>query len=189
MKNVSLNENSYVSLFILRGLVRYISVMTQEEFTYIANEIRAKAVEIAGQFGYAMEDAEDIAQDVMLKLWSLHEQISDAAHLKASAAIVAKRVCIDKWRTTRQHVKIDDTMKIVDENTLHDRLEYTELEHWLDEQIGNLPSTSGMVLRMRQLEYRELDEIADILGIKPTSVSTLLSRARRELYNKLKRKN
>jgi RNA polymerase sigma-70 factor (ECF subfamily) len=46
-----------------------------------------------------------------------------------------------------------------------------------------------MVLRMRQLEHRELSEIADILGIRQTSVSTLLSRARHELLNKLKRRN
>ena len=48
-----------------------------------ASETRAKAVSIAGQFGYGLDDAEDIAQDVMLKLWNLHEQLKDAAHLKA----------------------------------------------------------------------------------------------------------
>ena len=80
-------------------------------------------------------------------------------------------------------------MPIVDEDTMHDQLEYTELVKWLDGQIDNLPSTAGMILRMRQLEHRELNEIADILGIKQTSVSTLLSRARNELLNKLKRRN
>ncbi len=77
--------------------------MTQKEFTYMAGETRAKAVSIAGQFGYAQDDAEDIAQDVMLKLWSLHEQLNDVAHLNASAVITTKRVCIDRWRTTHQH--------------------------------------------------------------------------------------
>ena len=173
----------------MRGLVRYISVMTQEEFIYIANDIRAKALEIAGQFGYALDDAEDIAQEVMLKLWCLLEQFIDAAHLKAAAVIIARRVCIDKWRTTQQHAELEGTLPIVDEDTLYDKLEYKELEQWLDKQIDNLPSTSGMILRMRQLEHRELREIADILGIKPSSVSTLLSRARRELFNKLKRRN
>ena len=79
-------------------------------------------------------------------------------------------------------------MSIVDEDTPQDQQEYNELEKWLDEQIDSLPSTSGMVLRMRQLEHRELSEIADILGIRQTSVSTLLSRARHELLNKLKRR-
>ena len=87
--------------------------MTQKEFTYMASEMRAKAVSIAGQFGYAQDDAEDIAQDVMLKLWNLHEQLNDAAHLKASAVITTKRVCIDRWRTAHQHAEITVTMPLI----------------------------------------------------------------------------
>ena len=176
-------------MFNFLQVIRYINVMTQKEFTYLAGETRTKAVSIAGQFGYVQDDAEDIAQDVMLKLWSLHEQFNDATHLKASVFITTKRVCIDRWRTAHQHAKIAVTMPLIDEDSLHDRLEYTELEHWIGEQIDRLPSTAGTVLRMRQLEHRELGEIADILGIQQTSVSTLLSRARNELLNKLKRRN
>ena len=136
-----------------------------------------------------MEDAEDIAQDVMLKLWCLHEKMDDAARLKASVAIITKQVCIDKWRTTHIPTRVGDIMPIVDEDSLYDKLEYAELEQWMKEQIENLPSTSSIVLRMRQLEHRELGEIAEILNIRQTSVSTLLSRARNELLNKLKRRN
>ena len=163
--------------------------MTQEEFTHIANEMRRKSVSIAQGFGYGLEDAEDIAQDVMLKLWCLHEKMDDAARLKASVAIITKQVCIDKWRTTHIQTRVGDTMPIVDEDSLYDKLEYAELEQWMKEQIDNLPSTSSIVLRMRQLEHRELSEIAEILDIRQTSVSTLLSRARNELLNKLKRRN
>ena len=176
-------------LFNFVWFFRYISVMTQEEFIHIANETRAKAVSIAQQFGYAQDDAEDIAQDVMLKLWCLHEKIDDTKRLKASVAITTKHVCIDRWRTTHIHAEMNDTMPVLDENTLYDRLEHAELEQWMDKQIDNLPTTSRIVLTMRQLEHRELSEIADILGIKQTSVSTLLSRARNELMNKLKRRN
>ena len=95
----------------------------------MASEMREKVVSIAGQFGYGQDDAEDIAQDVMLKLWNLHEQLNDATHLKASAAITTKRVCIDRWRTARQHTEIAHTMPLIDEDSLHDRLEYSELEH------------------------------------------------------------
>lgn len=163
--------------------------MTQEEFTHIANEMRRKSVSVAQGFGYGLEDAEDIAQDVMLKLWCLHEKMDDAARLKASVTIITKQVCIDKWRTTHIQTRVGDIMPIVDEDSLYDKLEYAELEQWMKEQIDNLPSTSSIVLRMRQLEHRELGEIAEILNIRQTSVSTLLSRARNELLNKLKRRN
>ena len=164
-------------------------VMTHEDFKYMANETRAKAVSVAEKFGYSQVDAEDIAQDVMLRLWNLHEQFTNASHLKASATITTRHACIDRWRTTHHHKEIDNAIPIADEDTLYDRLEYAELKEWLEEQINHLPSTSATVLRMRQLEHREISEIADILGIRPSSVSTLLSRARNELLIKLKRRN
>ena len=163
--------------------------MTQEDFKNMANGMRTKAVSVAEKFGYSEYDAEDIAQDVMLRLWSLHEQFTNAAHLKASAAITAQHTCIDRWRTTHQHKEIDNAIPITDEDTLYNQLEYAELKNWLEEQIEHLPSTSATVLKMRQLEHREVSEIADILGIRPSSVSTLLSRARNELLIKLKRRN
>lgn len=169
--------------------IRYISEMTQKEFTHIANEMRQMSVSVAQRFGYGQEDAEDIAQDVMLKLWCLHEKIDNAARMKASVAITTKHLCIDKWRSTHTYAGTDNIKPLIDESSLFDKLEYAELEQWMNEQIDNLPSTSGIVLRMRQLEHRELGEIAEILGIRQSSVSTLLSRARIELLNKLKRRN
>ena len=118
--------------------------MTQEEFTCKASEIRAKAVSIAERFGYGTDDAEDIAQDVMLRLWSLREQLTDATHLNASAILTTKRACIDRWRTTRQYKELDEATPLMDDDTPHDHLEYAELEQWLYKQIDSLPSTSGI---------------------------------------------
>ena len=176
-------------MFNFGVFLRYINRMTQEEFTHIASEMRRNAVSAAQKYGFAPDDAEDIAQDVMLKLWCLHEKIGDAARLRASVAITTKHVCIDRWRTTHLNADVDSAMPLVDEHSLYDQLEYAELEQWMNEQIDRLPTTSRIVLTMRQLEHRELSEIADILGIRQASVSTLLARARRELITKLKRRN
>ena len=179
----------FVSLFNFCVFFRYINRMTQEEFTHIASEMRANAVSVALKCGVAPADAEDIAQDVMLKLWYLHEKMDDATRMKGLVAITTRHVCIDRWRTARTHAEVGSMMPLVDEGSLYDRLEYAELEQWMNDQIDALPNTSRIVLTMRQLERRELSEIADILGIKQTSVSTLLARARNELMNKLKRRN
>lgn len=176
-------------MFNFEKCFRYIIEMTQEEFTYTARDIRAQSVSAALQFGYAQDDAEDIAQDVMIKLWCMHESLNDVSHLKACTMITTKHICIDKWRTSPVHTESVDTTVVVDEDSLYDILEYSELEQWLNEMIESLPSTTKAVLTMRQLEHRSLDEIADILGIRKTSVSTLLSRARNELMNKLKKRN
>ena len=163
--------------------------MTQEEFTHNATQMRSRSVAIAKSFGYALGDAEDIAQDVMLKLWCLHKDLHDVKHLQASVTISTRQMCIDKWRAAQRYADLDESLPVIDEDSLYDPLEYADLERWMTEQIDQLPSTAGIVLRMRQLEHRELSEIASILGIQQSSVSTLLSRARNELLHKLKQRN
>ena len=163
--------------------------MEESAFEHQARQWRQKALSVSRSCGADETEAEDIAQDVMLKLWCLHEKMDDMAHMKASVAITTRHVCIDRWRTMHVHADVDNAMPIVDEDSQYDRLEYAELEQWMDKQIDLLPTTSRIVLTMRQLEHRELSEIADILGIKQSSVSTLLARARNELMNKLIRRN
>ena len=125
----------------------------------------------------------------MLKLWGMHEAVECGSRIVAYVGIMAKHCCIDRIRTRRSDVRLDDTIEVVSNESQADMLEYKELETWLDKRISNLPSTSGIILRMRQIENRELDEIASILGISKASVSTLLSRARRQLLDELKRRN
>ena len=160
--------------------------MTQKDFEHIAPAMRAKALAVAHGFGFSTDEAEDVAQDVLLKLWCVHERLTLEVSL---AAVAAKRCCIDKVRLRHHEEEIDEYTVPLETSNQHDQLEYEELERWLFRQIDQLPSSCSIILRMRQLEHRELDEIATLLGITKSSVSTLLSRARRQLLQELKRRN
>ena len=61
-----------------------------------------------------------------------------------------------------------------------------EDEQWLQERIRDLPPTLHAVLHMRQVEHCDNAKIAGILGIKESSVSTLLARARRQLLEEIR---
>jgi RNA polymerase sigma-70 factor (ECF subfamily) len=68
-------------------------------------------------------------------------------------------------------------------------LETKENEEWLTRKLEQLPTTQRTLLYMRQVERRSHEEIASLLGIEITSVSTLLARARRSLLEDIKRRN
>ena len=68
-------------------------------------------------------------------------------------------------------------------------LEAQEDDRWLKQQLRSLPSTEYTILRMRQVEGLTNEEIACRLGLESTSVSTLLSRARRSLLEEIRKKN
>lgn len=175
-------------MFNFAFAIRYISEMTPKEFEHKAKLMRAKALAVACKF-LPKEEAEDVAQDVMLKLWSMHERIGEDDPVEALAGIAAQHECIDRWRLRHEAEDIEQAYTLTDERDQHKALEYKELEEWLLRQISQMPSTYGIIIRMRQLEYRDLDEIANLLGITKASVSTLLSRARHQLLELMKRRN
>lgn len=148
--------------------------------------MRRKAVHVACQFGLPMEEAEDVAQDVMLKLWCMHKDIGAQDPVEVLAAMMARRCCIDRWRLRKQEDDEEDALHLLNEDDPQTLLEHKELEAWLFQRIDHLPSTTGIILRMRLLEHRKTNEIATLLGISKASVATLLSRARRQLWNELR---
>lgn len=47
--------------------------MNQKEFENIAKQLRLRSLAVAHGFSFDTDEAEDVAQDAMLKLWGLHE--------------------------------------------------------------------------------------------------------------------
>ena len=182
-------EKSCIFLFRFAKLFVIVGEMTPKEFEHKVKEMRTQALNAARGFGLPMEEAEDVAQDVMLRLWAIHERIGVQDPVGWLARIAAKHACIDWFRGRHQAKDFEQSEADVGGLTPHDALEYQELEKWLLRQIEQLPTTCGIVLRMRQLEHREVEEIATLLGITKPTVSTLLSRARHQLLEQLKRRN
>ena len=80
--------------------------MTENEFIHIVPQLRQIALQISQGYGVGSEEAEDIAQDAMLKLWAIKEDIQSAAHAKGSMGCIAKHLCIDFFRK-RKMISID----------------------------------------------------------------------------------
>jgi RNA polymerase sigma-70 factor (ECF subfamily) len=173
-------------LFKFAVLIRYIGEMTQKEFEHIAGQMHSKALRVARIYVALEADAEDVAGDVMLKLWAMHEKVPPDDKVEHLVGILTRNRAIDLLRTHKQERSLNESYEYLEEKNQHDELEYKELEQWLEREIDRLPPTNAIILRMRQLEHRELEEIASLLGITKSSVSTLLARARRQLLERIK---
>ena len=161
--------------------------MTPKEFEHRVMVMRSQALSAARQFGLSTEEAEDVAQDVMLRLWVMHERIRAKDTAGWLARIAARHACIDRLRM-RDREQFELSEADIERGTPYDALEYKELEQWFFQEIEQLPTTCGIILRMRQLEHRDINEIATLIGITPESVSSLLSRARRQLIEKYEKR-
>ena len=159
-------------------------------------QLRNIALGYARRYLQCGDDANDAASDAMLKLWAVHDSLRDTAHATRLSAVVARNISIDMLRRQRQ-VSIDTSevstswlmRQQSNDATPDSQLEWKEDEQWLRQRIEQLPPREMQVMSLRQTERRTNEEIATILGISKESVATVLSSARRKLFNQIKERN
>ena len=162
--------------------------MDKTAFEQQARTWREKALSVSMSCGAGRDEAEDIAQDVMLRLWQMHDELERYRSIEALAALMAKHLLRNHQRRKPSET-LDEAMIISLKTSPLDELEMKEDDVWLTKRLELLPTTQRTLLYMWQVERRSHEEIARLLGIETTSVSTLLARARRSLLEDIKRRN
>ena len=128
--------------------------MTTEEFQYNAEVLRQQLVSIARKYVGNTDEAEDVAQDAMVKLWLMHDKL--VAPIGGIASVLTRNLCIDNLR--RKHATVDIS-RLPEEEDFSDDGE--QIEQML-QIIDTLPSTQRTILKMRHLQGMEMREIAHL---------------------------
>ena len=165
--------------------------MDRQEFEKSVPLLRLRFHKVALSYLSDENEAEDIVQDTLLKLWMARDKISNAkGGIESLGATIAKNLSIDRLRELKRHPH--DGLA---DNHIHHyaanaqaRLEEKENENWIKTVVGALPDKYRAVLQMRQVEQMEFSEIAAVMGTTETSVRTILSRARAKLMEQIKQR-
>lgn len=156
--------------------------MSQERFKAEILPIRDKLFHIAHKLLQEEEDAEDAVQEVLLKLWQTRDSLDRYDNAAAFATTVTKNHCLDKLRVKKRTDSLDDTHHLRES---HDnpylQLERSNTEEILRRIIKQLPQLQQEIIRMKDMEEYEVEEIAEITGTKPDAVRMNLSRARKKV--------
>ena len=101
--------------------------MTQQEFEHIAQQLRPLLLHIGQQFFGNSDNAEDIAQETLMRLWQLRDRIEQKVELEPLAIRMAKNLCISEWRRrqVRNSVSLSKQEAITNE-TISRQLEANE---------------------------------------------------------------
>ena len=159
--------------------------MTIDAFNQQAPQLRQLALKAAAVAGADSDTAEDVAQETMLRLWQMRDD-PRLYNPEGYATVIARHLALSHQRH-KPPLPLDEqqTSSQISPSPLEIIMQ-REDEQWLQERIRNLPPTQHAVLHMRQVEHRTSIQIAKILGIKETSVNTLLARARRQLLEEIR---
>ena len=169
-------------------IVKRKKTMERIAFEQRARTWREKAYSVSRGCGAGRDEAEDIAQDVMLRLWQMHDELERYQSVEAIVTIMARHQLRNHQRRKPDEA-LDEAKLIRIEASPQVIMEIKEDEAWLERKLQQMPTTQRTLLYMRQVERRSHEEIAQLLGIETTSVSTLLARARHTLLEEIKRRN
>ena len=161
--------------------------MTQD-FSIFLN-LRPTLVRVAYTFFRNWEDAEDVVQDVLLKL--LQRGIREGDNIEALAVKAVKNACVSIWRKRRgRRLEGIGTMHI--DLPAMERsdamIEAKDTQDTLLKAISLLPRSERRLILLWQSGI-DSEDIALITGIPVRSVRTMLSSARRHLLDKMEKES
>jgi len=153
--------------------------MTQAEFISLAERYKDTVYRIALNYYGSPYDADDTVQDVMLKLFQRGEPFESEEHARYWLIRVTVNQCKNGLRLARlrRHENLDDVTLSVQFRLPGQSEVYR--------QVMSLPERYRTVLYLFYYEELSVNQIAQLLGVKPTAVTTRLSRARQKLKSKL----
>ena len=122
-------------------------------------------------------EAEDAVQDTFLRVLEKEPTFRDPDHERAWLLTVTANGCKSRLRARRRHptTQLLDTLPAPDRETCE-----------LVEAIQALPANQRAVIHLYYYEGYSTDEIARILGQRPGTVRSHLSRGRETLRKQLK---
>jgi RNA polymerase sigma-70 factor (ECF subfamily) len=128
-------------------------------------------------------EAEDVAQDAMLRLWrQAGDWRSGEAQISTWLYRVTRNLCIDRIRKRRPTAPLEDVAEPPDPApSALDRLAKSEENRVLARAILALPARQHQALVLRHFEGMSNPGIGARLGCSVEAVESLLSRARRRL--------
>lgn len=134
------------------------------------------------------EDAEDVVQDVLMKIWNQGSDLGEKVNVEAWCMRMAKNLSLDRLKSG--HRRFQQQMEVLpeahDPQLTPDRItEQAELMKRIHQLIAQLPEKQRMVIQLRDIEGHSYQEIADMIEISLDQVKVNLFRARKQLRKQL----
>ena len=141
-------------------------------------------------------DAEDIAQQVFVRIWKNAKRYEPRAKFTTWLLKITRNLVFNELRRRSRHPAIplqsetdEEERPIKDEHVITPdaSLLNEELQQAVDAAIANLPEAQRLAVILRRYEELSYEEIAETLDQSVSAVKSLLFRARTELRSALGR--
>src|SRR5262245_14604158 len=153
-----------------------------------------KVFNVAYKFVGKHDEAEDLTQDIFLKIFKALDTFDRRANFQTWIISISRNLCIDHYRSVRKErqtiardVDASDLQPASRERGPYAAAEHQDLRQMLRQALQTLPVTLRTAVVLRDLQELSYQEIADRLGLPEGTVKSRINRGRLELGRQLKR--
>jgi RNA polymerase sigma-70 factor (ECF subfamily) len=153
-----------------------------------------KVFNVAYKFVGKHDEAEDLTQDIFLKIFKALATFDRRANFQTWIVSISRNLCIDHYRSVRKErqtiareVDTGDLQPASADRGPYQAAEHQDLRALLRQALQALPATLRTAVILRDLQELSYQEIADQLGLPEGTVKSRINRGRIELAHQLKR--
>jgi RNA polymerase sigma-70 factor (ECF subfamily) len=166
----------------------------QDAWSQIVRQHWRKVFNVAYKFVGRHDEAEDLTQDIFLKIFKALHSFDRRANFQTWLISISRNLCIDHYRSVRNErqtmardVDAADLMPASKERDPHGQLELLDLRQRISEALEQLPDTLRKAVVLRDLQEYSYQEIADRLSLPEGTVKSRINRGRLELARQMRR--
>jgi RNA polymerase sigma-70 factor, ECF subfamily len=155
---------------------------------------RRKVFNIAYKFVGKHDLAEDLTQDIFLKLYKSLDTFDRRANFQTWLISVSRNLCIDHYRSVRKEretinrdVDPSTLMPVSRDRSADSQLELRDRVQLLRTAMDTLPQTLRTAVLLRDIQELTYQEIADRLGVPEGTVKSRINRGRTELARQIQK--
>ena len=160
----------------------------------IVRQYWRKVFNVAYKFVGKHDEAEDLTQDIFLKIFKSLDTFDRRANFQTWLISISRNLCIDHYRSVRKERETID--RDVDANELTPAspepgpvaaLEQRDRVTLLRQAMNELPDTLRTAVMMRDIQELSYQEIADRLRLPEGTVKSRINRGRTELARQIRK--
>ena len=160
--------------------------MTAEEFKTRLLPVKNKLFRLALSLLVNRQEAEDVVQEVYLKMWDMRNDLSKYKSTDALMMTITRNQCLDNLK-----LKKNKAVSLKEDFNSYSRIGLDEITEQMDmvqaakKFIQQLPEQQKTIIHLRDVEGYEFEEIAKITGYDMNYIRVNISRGRRKIKESL----
>ncbi|SDS72832.1 RNA polymerase sigma-70 factor, ECF subfamily [Mucilaginibacter mallensis] len=144
-----------------------------EAFTVLYERYNRNIYQFVYKFVHSAELADDLTQEIFIKLWNSRQQLSHVESFKAYLLVSARNHTLDSLKAAlRSEKAIGEVVKnfVMQRKATDERLLDADYTAFLQRELAKLPGRTREIFRLCRKEGHTYEEVAHELGVSKSAV-------------------